>query len=71
MSQVQPDDPVRMRRAIAALPGLTRRVYLLHLADGLDYGAIAAGLELTVAEVQDRIAQAIVLIDRHLRAGEP
>ncbi len=55
-----------MRRAIAALPEPIGRVYRLHLR-GLDYCAIAAQLELDCGEAERRVADAIILIDRHLR----
>ena len=60
----------RMRRAIAALPEPTAQVYRLHLLDGLAYPAIAERLGIDAAEVEHRIAEAIVLIDRDLRRQE-
>ena len=60
----------RMRRAIGALPEPTGEVYRLHLFAGLDYPAIAEQLRLDTAEVEHRIAEAIVLIDRDLRRQE-
>lgn len=60
----------RMRRAIAALPDEIGGAYRLHLFDGLDYPAIASRLGLDAREVERRIAEAIVLIDRDLRSNE-
>lgn len=62
----------RMRDAIAALPEPTRTVYLAHLLDGDDYPTIGAREGLSVREVEQHIADAIVLIDRLFRgSGEP
>ena len=66
-------DPVqleRMRRAIAALPEPIGAAYRLHLFGGLDYPAIARMLGVDALEVERRIAEAIVLIDRDLRRQE-
>jgi DNA-directed RNA polymerase specialized sigma24 family protein len=59
----------RIRRAIAAMPDAMREIYLLHLIDGLSYDAIAARLAIGPAAVEEQIAQAIVFLDRALRAG--
>jgi DNA-directed RNA polymerase specialized sigma24 family protein len=57
----------RLRQAIAELPHRMQAAYRLHLFDGLHYGAIAAELGMDVREVEQLIAQSIVLIDRTLR----
>lgn len=59
----------RMERAIAALPEPTRTAYRLHLFDGLGYLEIGASLALSSADVERHIGEAIVLIDRALRAS--
>ena len=59
-----------IRSAIDALPDLTRTVYCLHLFEGLAYPAIAEQLGLDRNEPEAMVAEAIVLIDRHLRGGE-
>jgi DNA-directed RNA polymerase specialized sigma24 family protein len=56
-----------MRQAIAELPHPMQAVYRRHLLDGLDYPAMAAELGLEVRQVEQLIAQSIVLIDRALR----
>jgi DNA-directed RNA polymerase specialized sigma24 family protein len=56
-----------MRKAVRSLPEPTRTVYCLHLIEELDYLAIAERLEMTLAEVEWRIAEAIVSIDREIR----
>ena len=60
----------RMRAAIAALPEPTRAIYLAHLLHDLDYRTIGAFEGLSVREVERHIADAIVLIDRHLRSSD-
>lgn len=61
----------RMRVAIEALPEPTRIIYRAHLVDGLDYRAIARDFGLRIADVEQHIALAIVLLDRALReAGD-
>ena len=61
----------RMRRAIAELPHPMQAAYRRHLFGGLSYFAIAAELGLEVREVEQLIAQSIVLIDRTLRRSGP
>jgi RNA polymerase sigma-70 factor (ECF subfamily) len=60
-----------MRAAIAALPEPTRTIYLAHLVKGLDYRTIGALEGISVREVERHIADAILLVDRHLRAVGP
>jgi DNA-directed RNA polymerase specialized sigma24 family protein len=60
-------DPEHYRAAVMALPPITRTVFLLHRVDGLDYGAIAQRTSLSLADVEQQIAEAIVGIDRALR----
>ena len=57
----------KLRDAMSALPEPTSTVYRLHLVDGLDYKAIARQLGLPVAEIEQHVARAIILIDRELR----
>jgi len=61
----------RIREAIVALPEPTGTVYRQHLLDDLDYRSIEARLDLSVAEVEHHVAQAILFIDRYLRATGP
>ena len=69
MPTPDPAELERMRRAIAALPDAVRETYWLHLG-GLDYPEIASRLGVDAREVERRIAEAIVLIDRALRSAE-
>lgn len=69
MPTPDPAELERMRRAIAALPEAMRETYWLHLG-GLDYPKIASRLGVEAREVERRIAEAIVLIDRTLRLAE-
>ena len=57
----------RVRDAIADLPEPVRTAYMLHLRERLDYGSIAERLQLTVPQVEQQIAEALVRIDRALR----
>lgn len=59
----------KMRDAIDALPEPTRTIYRAHLLHDLDYEAIGAGAGLGVREVERHVAEAIILIDRHLRGS--
>lgn len=56
----------RVRRAIAALPEPTRTVYRLHVFEDLDYRAIAERLGFSVAQIEQHVAEAIVLTGRAL-----
>jgi hypothetical protein len=58
-----PDDlRARYERGIALLPQATRRVFLLHRVDGLDYTQIAAQLGISDAEVEHHITEALYQI---------
>jgi DNA-directed RNA polymerase specialized sigma24 family protein len=52
--------------AVAALPPMTRAVYLIHRDRQLAYPAIAAELGIEIAEVQRHIATALVRLDEAL-----
>jgi DNA-directed RNA polymerase specialized sigma24 family protein len=68
MPTFSPAERQRMRDSIAALPELTQRVYLAHLLRDDDYPTIGAREGLGVRDVERHIADAIVFIDRFLRA---
>lgn len=70
MSKLDRNELARMRRAIGALPEPIGAVYRLHLFDGLDYPAIALKVGIDAAEVERRIAEAIIAIDHALRAPD-
>lgn len=71
MPNLSPADRQRMRDAITALPEPTRSVYVAHLVEGLDYQLIGQRAGLSLREVERHIAEAIMLIDRHLcESGE-
>lgn len=59
-----------MAKAIASLPAAIRQAYCLHLLEGRDYRFIAAELGLAIGDVERAVAEAIVLIDRYLRASQ-
>lgn len=61
-------EPSVYRAAVDALPPLTRAVFLLHRLDGLGYGEIAMLLRIDTDDVTSHIAEALVRIDRALRA---
>ncbi|MBA2934634.1 sigma-70 region 4 domain-containing protein [Sphingomonas sp. CGMCC 1.13654] len=56
--------------ALAALPPMTRDVFLAHRDRGLDYPAIAAGFGIDAAEVEHRLASALVKLDEAVSAVE-
>ena len=61
-------------RAIGGMPPLTLEIFLLHRLDDLAYAEIGQRLRITVAEVERRIAEALVHMDRALTGaghGEP
>ena len=57
--------------ALAALPLMAREVYWLSAVEGLDHGAIARRLGLSVAEVEALLAEAIVGLIVRLDAETP
>lgn len=62
-----PDDlRARYDAALAQLPELTRRAFLLHRLDGLSYARISIRLAMSTAEVERHIADAIFGIGRFL-----
>ena len=61
---------LRMERAVATMDPRSRAVFLLHRLDDLPYDKIGFRLDLTVAEVERHIADAILHIDRVLTALE-
>jgi DNA-directed RNA polymerase specialized sigma24 family protein len=71
MSDADPVQRERMRRALAVLPEPEREVFRLHALEALDYGTIAKRLDLGVREVEEALARAICLIDRELRRQPP
>jgi DNA-directed RNA polymerase specialized sigma24 family protein len=49
----------RLERKLARMDSVTREVFLLHRLDSLGYPEIAERLKIDVAEVQQRIAEAM------------
>jgi DNA-directed RNA polymerase specialized sigma24 family protein len=66
MSQDDVSMKAAMRRAVAALPERERSVFQLCAVEGLGYPTIAGRLGTSVAEVERRLATALLAIDRHL-----
>lgn len=62
-------DPVQLASAIAALPPLSRQVFLLHAHEDLDHGRIAARLAMSTDEVQDELAHALLALDTALHGA--
>lgn len=58
----------RYQASVGALPNRTREVFLLHRVDGLAYKDIAELLSISIRTVEWHVAEAIVRIDRDLRA---
>ncbi|UUL82523.1 sigma factor-like helix-turn-helix DNA-binding protein [Sphingomonas qomolangmaensis] len=69
MSEVDARLVARMRDGVAALPEPEQQVFRLHAIDGLDYAAVAARLAISVFEVERLLANALVLLARHLPSG--
>jgi DNA-directed RNA polymerase specialized sigma24 family protein len=59
-------DPAAWRQAYGRLPEPTRTIFYLHRVDGFDYPAIAARLSISVEDVTQRLAEAILTIDQTL-----
>lgn len=63
------NDPVllaRYRQVVMGLPILSRRVFLLHCLEDLEFTEIAARLDVSLADVQRALAQALVEIQTQL-----
>jgi len=60
----------RLEKAMATMDGRSRAVFRLHRLDALSYYQIAARLGLTLAQVEQHIADAILHIDRELTVME-
>ena len=56
----------RYEAALAALPESTRQVLLAHRVDGLDYVTIAGRFDISVGDVESRIADALRAISNAL-----
>ena len=59
-------DPALLAAAIAALPPLSRQVFLLHSREDLDYARIGARLGMSSDDVQDELAGALLALDTTL-----
>ena len=60
----------RLERAMATMDARSRTVFVLHRLDVLSYEEIAVRLDLTIAQVEQHIADAILHLDRELTAME-
>jgi len=60
----------RLEQAMATMVPTARAVFLAHRLEGLPYDQIAARLRLTISEVEQHLASAILHIDRTLTALE-
>jgi len=60
----------RMREALDAMDPVTRTVFERVRLDGRDYAQIANELGLTIREVEERFADALLQIWRHLDRAE-
>lgn len=69
MDMTDPDLIARIREAVAGLPEPARTIFRLHAVERLDYAAIAERLDLDVGEVERRLAEALVALDRQLGAA--
>lgn len=56
----------KLRSALAQIPQQRRVIYLAHCVEGLPYSAIAAKLDLDVAEVQRELAAALLALSTAL-----
>lgn len=56
----------KLRSALAQIPQQRRAIYLAHCVEGLPYSAIAAKLDLDVAEVQRELAAALLALSTAL-----
>ncbi len=60
-------DVEQYRAAVMTLPDITRMIFLLHAADGLDCASIALKTGLPLVTVEQQVRDAILQIDRALR----
>lgn len=60
----------RLERAMASMDKRSREIFLAHRLDDLPYEEIAARTGLSVARVEQHIADAILHLDRELTAME-
>ncbi|MDO6416093.1 sigma factor-like helix-turn-helix DNA-binding protein [Sphingomonas sp. BIUV-7] len=60
----------RMEAIMASLDPLTRNVFLAHRLDDLPYGNIAAALDISIADVERRMAKAIYTLAKELDEAE-
>jgi len=60
----------RLQQALASMDSVSRGVFLAHRLDGLSYVEVARRRGLSVAQVEQHIADAILHIDRELTAME-
>jgi DNA-directed RNA polymerase specialized sigma24 family protein len=63
------DDPTllaRYRAIVKGLPILARRVFLLHCQEDLEFTEIAFRLDVSLADVQQALTQALVEIETQL-----
>lgn len=61
----------RYRAAVDALPAETRKIFLLHRADGLDITAIAERTGHPTRTIEQHIADAILAIWAELEGDQP
>jgi len=54
------------RQTLDALPGDTRTIFLAHLLDGTPYDDLAARLGISITDIEQHIATALVTLDREL-----
>jgi DNA-directed RNA polymerase specialized sigma24 family protein len=69
VGEVEPDLRIRFNAVVAGLPETTRKAFLAHRLEALDYGLIAERLGIGVTEVQRHLADALVAISRALEAN--
>lgn len=54
------------RQTLDALPADTRTIFLAHLLDGTPYDDLAARLGISITDIEQHIATALVTLDREL-----
>ena len=60
----------RLQQALACMDAVSREVFLAHRIEGLSYAEFAKRRGLSVRQVEQRIADAILHIDRQLTGME-